>query len=94
MILVQGSLLLQDNFQHILRIQNTNVEGKRKVMYALTAIKGCGRRFSNLVCKKADIDLNKRYISFYLLFIPQFFFSFTIAQDICIILFTPFFFCL
>lgn len=53
---------MQDNFQHILRIQNTNIEGKRKVMYALTAIKGCGRRFSNLVCKKADIDLSKRFL--------------------------------
>jgi ribosomal protein S13 len=24
-------------------------------------IKGVGRRYSNLVCKKADVDLNKRY---------------------------------
>ena len=30
-------------------------------MYALTKIKGVGRRYSNLVCKKADVDLNKRY---------------------------------
>ncbi|MCJ1460439.1 ribosomal 40S subunit protein S18B [Mycoblastus sanguinarius] len=29
-------------------------------MYALTKIKGVGRRYSNLVCKKADVDLNKR----------------------------------
>lgn len=29
-------------------------------MFALTAIKGVGRRFSNIVCKKADVDLNKR----------------------------------
>lgn len=32
-------------------------------MYALTKIKGVGRRYSNLVCKKADVDLNKRYAS-------------------------------
>jgi ribosomal protein S13 len=30
-------------------------------MYALTKIKGVGRRYSNLVCKKADVDLTKRY---------------------------------
>lgn len=30
-------------------------------MYALTRVKGVGRRYSNLVCKKADVDLNKRY---------------------------------
>lgn len=52
--------LLQSNFQFILRLLNTNVDGKQKVVYALTKIKGVGRRYSNLVCKKADVDLNKR----------------------------------
>ncbi|KAF5255047.1 hypothetical protein FANTH_262 [Fusarium anthophilum] len=47
-------------FSVILRLLNTNVDGKQKVMYALTKIKGVGRRYSNLVCKKADVDLNKR----------------------------------
>lgn len=32
-------------------------------MFALTQIKGVGRRYSNLVCKKADVDLSKRYVS-------------------------------
>jgi hypothetical protein len=50
------------NFQFILRLLNTNVDGKQKIMYALTQIKGVGRRYSNLVCKKADVDLNKRYV--------------------------------
>jgi small subunit ribosomal protein S18e len=45
-----------------LRLLNTNVDGKRKVMYALTEIKGVGRRYSNIVCKKADVDLNKRCV--------------------------------
>ncbi|XP_054721068.1 40S ribosomal protein S18 [Uloborus diversus] len=54
------SLVIPDKFQHILRVMNTNIDGRRKVMFALTAIKGVGRRFSNLVCKKADVDLNKR----------------------------------
>ena len=51
-----------DGHQHILRLLNTNVDGKRKVMYALTEIKGVGRRYSNIVCKKADVDLNKRWV--------------------------------
>jgi small subunit ribosomal protein S18e len=55
-----GSLVASDNFQHILRVLNTNVDGKQKIMYALTAIKGIGRRFSNIACKKAEVDLNKR----------------------------------
>lgn len=29
-------------------------------MFALTAIKGCGRRYAGLVCRKAEVDLNKR----------------------------------
>ena len=49
-----------DNFTHILRVLNTNVDGKQKIMYALTAIRGLGRRFSNICCKKAEVDLNKR----------------------------------
>lgn len=28
--------------------------------YALTEIKGVGRRYANVVCKKADVDLKKR----------------------------------
>jgi len=55
-----SALILPEKFQHILRVLNTNVDGRRKVMYALANIKGIGRRFSNLVCKKAEINLNKR----------------------------------
>ena len=58
----------KSNFQFILRLLNTNVDGKQKIMYALTKIKGVGRRYSNLVCKKADVDLNKRYA---ILFVKQ-----------------------
>ena len=50
----------ESNFQHILRVLNTNLDGKVKVMFALTSIKGVGRRFSNIACKKAEVDLNKR----------------------------------
>lgn len=39
---------------------NTNIDGRRKIQYALTAIKGIGARYSNLVLKKADVDLSKR----------------------------------
>jgi hypothetical protein len=56
------SLIITPEFQHILRILNTNVDGTRCVQYALTAIKGVGRRFSNVVCKKAEIDLYQRCV--------------------------------
>ena len=54
------SLLTTPEFQHILRVLNTNIDGKEKIMYALTAIRGVGRRYSNIVLKKADIDITKR----------------------------------
>jgi len=34
--------------------------GQRNITFAMTAIKGIGRRFSNIICKKADIDTSKR----------------------------------
>ena len=54
------TLVPNNEFTHILRVQNTNVKGKDKVMFALTSIKGIGRRFSNLILKLAEIDLDKR----------------------------------
>ena len=57
------SLIAGDDFQHILRVLNTNVDGKQKVMYALTAIRGIGRRFSNLTCKKGEVDMRKRSVA-------------------------------
>lgn len=50
----------KENFQHILRVLNTNIDGKHKIMYALTSVKGVGRRYANVCCKKADIDMSKR----------------------------------
>merc|ERR1711997_1360528 len=54
------SLLIPEKFQHILRVMNTNIDGKRNIMFAMTAIKGIGRRYAHVVCKKADVDLTKR----------------------------------
>ncbi len=57
----------RSQFQYIIRLLNTNIDGKRKIQYAMTAIKGIGARYSNLVLKKADVDLNKRYVHFFML---------------------------
>ena len=50
----------KDDFKLILRIQNTNVDGKRKVPFALRKIKGVGRRFAWVICKVLRIDTNRR----------------------------------
>jgi small subunit ribosomal protein S18e len=41
-------------------MQNTNVNGKQKVAFALRGIKGIGRRFAILCCKIAQIDASRR----------------------------------
>ena len=35
------SLLFPPKFQHMLRFMNTNIDGQRKVPYALTSVKVC-----------------------------------------------------
>ncbi|MCE0481196.1 ribosomal 40S subunit protein S18B [Datura stramonium] len=54
------SLVANEDFQHILRVQNTNMDGKQKIMFTMTSIKGIDRHFANITCKKADIDMSKR----------------------------------
>merc|ERR1712174_129600 len=56
-----GSLIgNKDTFQHMIRVANTNIDGKQKSNFALTSIKGIGRRFCNIALKKAEIEVNKR----------------------------------
>ncbi|XP_011835565.1 PREDICTED: 40S ribosomal protein S18-like [Mandrillus leucophaeus] len=54
------SLVILEKFQDILRVLNTNIDGRRKIAFAITAIKGVGRRYAQVVLRKADIDLTKR----------------------------------
>ena len=53
------ALCSSDKFQHTLRVQNTNIDGQRNITFAMTAIKGIGRRFANIICKKADINISQ-----------------------------------
>merc|ERR1712086_980004 len=41
----------QSEFQHILRVLNTNIDGRHKVPFAITAIRGIGRRFVNIISR-------------------------------------------
>ncbi|KAI7865036.1 40S ribosomal protein S18 [Spinellus fusiger] len=50
----------RNQFQHIICLVNTNVDGKNKITTALTSVKAVGCCFSSIACKKANVDLNKR----------------------------------
>ncbi|XP_007060027.2 40S ribosomal protein S18 [Chelonia mydas] len=54
------SLVIPEKFQRILRVLNTNIDGRWKIAFAITVIKGVGRRYAHVVLRKADIGLTKR----------------------------------
>lgn len=56
------SIVLQRaaDFRPLIRMLNTNVNGKQKVPFALRIIRGIGRRFAFLVCKIAQVDADRR----------------------------------
>ena len=60
MSFVENDSSEEETFKHIIRVLNTNLEGREKTLYAFTAIPGVGRRFAQIAIKKADIDPNKR----------------------------------
>lgn len=47
-----------ETMQHIIRLYNTNIDGTKKVVFAMTRIKGLGMRFTKAVIQKAGIDPN------------------------------------
>ena len=57
-----SSLIIQNpnDFKGILRLQNTNLDGKQKAPFGLRQIKGIGRRFAFLALKKASVNVHKR----------------------------------
>lgn len=49
-----------DEIQHIIRLYNTNIDGTKKTSYALTAVRGIGKRFGKAVVSRAGVSLQKR----------------------------------
>ena len=50
----------EKDFKFILRIFNSNIDGKQKIPYTLRKIRGIGRRFAKVVTIKAGLDPNRR----------------------------------
>ena len=50
----------EKDFRFILRIFNSNIDGRQKLPYALRKIRGIGRRIGGVVINKAGLDPNRR----------------------------------
>ncbi|MBU1201822.1 MAG: 30S ribosomal protein S13 [Nanoarchaeota archaeon] len=47
-------------FKHLVRVASTDLDGRKKVMFALTKIKGIHLMLANAVCNLVSVDKNKR----------------------------------
>ena len=51
---------MPEKFQQIIRIMGTNVDGTKKLVYALTEIKGVGIRLANVIVEKVGLNPDTR----------------------------------
>ena len=49
-----------ENYRHIVRVANTDLDGKKKLHHALLKIKGVGVMYANMACTLAGVDPYKR----------------------------------
>ncbi len=52
--------MAEEEFKHILRISNTDLDGNKNIAFALRKIKGVGFQFANMVCTLAGVDKAKK----------------------------------
>lgn len=48
------------DFQHVVRVAKTDLDGNKNIVYALRKIKGVGINYSLMVCKLAGVDTKKK----------------------------------
>lgn len=46
----------KDNFQYIIRLSNTDIDGEKKLIYGLTSVKGIGLHLATLIADETNID--------------------------------------
>src|SRR3989441_10452438 len=50
----------KENFRYIVRLANTDLEGARSVVYALTKVRGIGIRIAEIVADQAGVPRTER----------------------------------
>ncbi len=49
-----------EELKHLVRIVNTDINGKKPIAFAMSKIKGVGIPFAHAVCRIAKVDLHKK----------------------------------
>ncbi|MBI1969905.1 30S ribosomal protein S13 [Candidatus Woesearchaeota archaeon] len=49
-----------DDFRHLVRVVNTDLDGRKQILYALQKIKGVGYMYANAACNIANINKMKK----------------------------------
>lgn len=47
-------------YRHLVRVVNTDLDGKKQILYALTKIRGISYQLANAICAVAGIDIQKK----------------------------------
>ncbi|MBD3203223.1 30S ribosomal protein S13 [Candidatus Woesearchaeota archaeon] len=50
----------KSDYRHIVRVANTDLQGKKVLRVALTRIKGISYMYANMVCKLSGVDRDKK----------------------------------
>jgi len=58
--LAEEKINKKDDFKYIVRIADTDLDGERKVLHALTAIKGIGVRLSAFIADTAGVEREEK----------------------------------
>ncbi|MBN2880635.1 30S ribosomal protein S13 [Candidatus Woesearchaeota archaeon] len=52
--------MVEENFRHIVRVANTDLDGNKPIFMALHKIKGVGFMFSHAICQVLNMDAGKK----------------------------------
>lgn len=52
--------MAEQEFNHIIRVVNTDLDGKKPILFALQKIKGVSDMFANMICSLTNMDKTKK----------------------------------
>lgn len=50
----------KENYKHIVRVVNTDLDGSKPILHSIRKIKGIGAMYANMVCTLAKVDKTKK----------------------------------